>query len=50
MARAPRSSPMAFDAIAVEGALIAPAMLSRIAALEAGGQSEADYGVPKRVA
>ncbi len=47
MARASRNSPIAFDAIAVEGALIAPAMLSRIAALEAGGQGEADYGVPK---
>jgi len=50
MARAARSSPthaLAFDAITVEGALIAPAMLARIAAHQAGGQSEADYGVPK---
>lgn len=36
-----------FDAIEVEGALISPAMLARIAAHGAGGQSEADYSVPK---
>jgi hypothetical protein len=38
---------LAFDALAVEGALISPAMLVRIAAHQAGGQAEADYGVPK---
>ena len=38
---------LAFDAITVEGALIAPAMLARIAQHQASGQSEADYGVPK---
>ena len=37
----------AFDAITVEGALIAPAMLARIAKHEAGEQDEADYGIPK---
>ncbi|WP_245287522.1 Eco57I restriction-modification methylase domain-containing protein [Bradyrhizobium elkanii] len=31
----------------VEGVLISPAMLTRIAAHQAGGQTEADYGVPK---
>ena len=42
-----RKSSLAFDAITVEGALIAPAMLARIAQHQAGGQTEADYGVPK---
>ena len=46
-ARTDRTSALAFDAITVEGALIAPAMLARIAQHEAGGQSEADYGIPK---
>src|SRR5260221_5271640 len=49
MARA-RSQPktgFAFDAITVEGALIAPAMQARIAQHQAGGQAEADYGIPK---
>ena len=33
----------AFDALSIEGALIAPAMMSRIAARKADGQSERDY-------
>jgi hypothetical protein len=45
--RTRRSSALAFDAITVEGALIAPAMLGRIARHEADGQSGADYSVPK---
>jgi N-6 DNA Methylase len=45
--RTRRTAALAFDAITVEGALIAPAMLSRIAQHQAGGQTEADYGVPK---
>src|SRR4051812_2087132 len=40
-------SALAFDAITVEGALIAPAMLARIAKHDAGEQGEADYGIPK---
>jgi hypothetical protein len=54
MPRAPRRSratvAAAFDAIAVEGALIAPVMLARIAEQKAGGQAEADYGIPKGLA
>lgn len=49
-ARAHRSSQttaLPFDAIAVEGSLIAPAMLARIADRSADAQAEADYGVPK---
>jgi hypothetical protein len=45
--RTHRTVALAFDAITVEGALIAPAMLSRIAQHQAGGQDESDYGVPK---
>jgi N-6 DNA Methylase len=42
-----RTAALAFDAITVEGALLAPAILARIAQHQADGQSEADYGVPK---
>jgi hypothetical protein len=45
--RTHRTAALAFDAITVEGALIAPTMLSRIAQHQAGGQDESDYGVPK---
>ena len=42
-----RSISLAFDAITVEGALIAPAMLAKIAAFQAGGQTDATYRIPK---
>jgi len=43
-----RSAPaLSFEALTVEGGLISPAMLARIAAHQADGQTEADYGVPK---
>src|SRR5262245_33935583 len=45
--RTTRPSALVFDAITIEGALISPAMLSRIAKHDAGQQTEADYGVPK---
>src|SRR5579885_3472373 len=47
MARSPRAFALAADAITIEGALIAPAMLARVAAREAEGQSDADYKIPK---
>jgi Eco57I restriction-modification methylase len=47
MARIRKSVSALFDAITLEGGLISPAMLTRIAARNAGGQFEADYGVPK---
>jgi hypothetical protein len=47
MARTHRTRALAFDALSVEGALISPAMLARIAAHQEDGQAEADYGVPK---
>ena len=47
-ARTPRRpSAAAFDALTVEGALIAQAQLTRIAALEADQQTPADYAVPR---
>jgi hypothetical protein len=46
-ARTRRAAAFAYDALAVEGALISPAMLARIATHQASGQTEADYGVPK---
>jgi hypothetical protein len=38
---------LAFEALTVEGALIAPAMLTRVAEQKAGGQAESDYSVQK---
>lgn len=46
MARA-KSQPFAFDAITIEGVLISPAMLARVAARAADRQTEADYAIPK---
>ena len=37
------STRLAFDALRIEGALIAPDMIAQVAALKAKGQSEADY-------
>jgi len=45
--RKDRMPGVAFDAITVEGALISPAMLARIAQHQAGTQTEADYDIPK---
>lgn len=50
MPRPRQAASAAFDGIAIEGGLLAPAMLARIAALGAESQSEADYGVPKGLA
>src|SRR5271168_4388634 len=47
MARRPRSNAPAFDSLAIEGGLIAPAMLSKIAASDAAGQDDANYRIPK---
>jgi hypothetical protein len=46
-ARTDRAAALVFDAITVEGALISPAVLARIAQHQAAGQTEADYGIPK---
>src|SRR5687767_2881122 len=42
-----RESQIAFDALSIEGGLLSPEWLSKIAQLSAGAQSEADYRVPK---
>ncbi|MCB1580360.1 MAG: N-6 DNA methylase [Alphaproteobacteria bacterium] len=47
MAKIKKSSSIIFDALTLEGGLIAPAMLERIAARDAGEQTETDYGIPK---
>jgi hypothetical protein len=41
-----RASTISFEAIAIEGAFLATDMLSRIAAIEATEQTEADYDTP----
>ena len=46
-ARRSRAAALAFDALTIEGALLAPAMLARIADQKAGGQTPSDYGIPK---
>ncbi|ABY28696.1 Eco57I restriction-modification methylase domain-containing protein [Methylorubrum extorquens] len=45
--RAKRTPAIAFDAITLEGGLIAPAMLTQIARIEADEQTPADYGVAR---
>src|SRR6266567_1727710 len=42
-----RESQIAFDALSIEGGLLSPEWLSKIAQLTAGTQSEADYRIPK---
>lgn len=47
MARKRKPASLAFDALSVEGGLISPVVLARVATRDAGSQTEADYGVPK---
>src|SRR5271166_2653243 len=47
MPRYARPVAPAFDAIEIEGVLIAPAMLAKIAACQADGQTDASYCIPK---
>ena len=42
-----REAQIAFEALSIEGGLLSPDWLSRAAQLSAGGQSEADYRIPK---
>lgn len=46
---AARGAELAFDAISIEGGLLAADWLSRAAQLKAPQQGPADYGVPKRI-
>ena len=47
--RSPRRSEAqrSYETLSIEGGLLAPAWLDKVAALEAPGQSEADYRVPR---
>jgi hypothetical protein len=45
--RKAHAATLAFDALTLEGALIAPAMLARIADQKASGQADSDYNIPK---
>ena len=47
MARRQKTTSLAFDALSLEGALIAPAMLTQIAAAGADGQDGDDYRIPR---
>lgn len=42
-----REAQLAFDALSIEGGLLSPEWLSKVAQLQAGTQAEADYRVPK---
>src|SRR5436190_19635029 len=42
-----REAQLGFEALSIEGGLLSPDWLSRAAQLSAGGQSEADYRIPK---
>ena len=42
-----REAQLAFEAIFIEGGLLSPEWLSKVAQLQAGAQSEADYRIPK---
>ncbi len=47
MARKRQQNAALFDALTIEGALISPTMVARIAQRDGGSQAEADYGIPK---
>ncbi len=42
-----REAQLAFEALSIEGGLISPEWLAKVAQLDAGHQAEADYRVPK---
>ena len=42
-----RDAQLAFDALSIEGGLLSPDWLARVAQLSAGQQSESDYRIPK---
>ncbi len=42
-----RASQLAFEALSIEGSLLSPEWLGRLAQLDAGQQSESDYRVPR---
>ena len=42
-----RATQLAFEALSIEGGLLSPEWLSKVAQLQAGTQAEADYRIPK---
>ncbi len=42
-----REAQLAFEALSIEGGLLSPEWLSKVAQLQAGTQAEADYRIPK---
>lgn len=42
-----REPQLAFEALSIEGGLLSPEWLSKVAQLQGGTQAEADYGIPK---
>src|SRR5512147_3010721 len=42
-----KEAQLGFEALSIEGSLLSPEWLSRVAQLSAGHQSEADYRIPK---
>jgi hypothetical protein len=42
-----RDAQLAFEALSIEGGLLSPEWLSKVAQLQAGAQAEADYRIPK---
>src|SRR5262245_12643556 len=42
-----REAQLGFEALSIEGGLLSPEWLSRVAQLAAGAQGEADYRIPK---
>jgi hypothetical protein len=42
-----REAQLAFEALSIEGGLLSPEWLAKVAQLQAGSQAEADYRVPK---
>jgi hypothetical protein len=42
-----REAHLSFEALAIEGGLLSPEWLARVAGLDAGSQDEADYRIPK---
>jgi hypothetical protein len=45
-----RQAELGFEALSIEGGLLSPEWLAKVAQLQAGAQSEIDYGIPKGLA
>lgn len=45
-----RATPLAFETLTIEGGLLSPDWLARVARVEATSQGDADYGIPRGLA